>query len=309
MAEVVKRRYIKMNLSRLKNIFLNILIVLSIIFIARNIYKFWPLIVNVKIKINLLYFAAISFLIISQHFFYVFVWKKLLNYLAVNFSYSELLKLHFFTIVTKYIPGQIWFPLARGKYIIDRGVSVRRTSFIILLDLSLGLGAALLLIIGCFFIYKWNNSLTVYPPAIVIGLAYIFKDKRKQYIKSLSSFKEKAIIFMKTIFKFFHYYLALALFDGIIFYLFFNLFVSVEFQKIPVFIGLNSILRIIFSILPNQLGIGETVQLFLLKYFLVAPYFILIPLLIRCWKVAIDLLLFSVILTYKKPQYLAKEVK
>lgn len=281
----------------MKNIFINTLVIASVIFVSRYLYKSWPLIVSAKLKINLGWFVIVTIFLVGQHFLYVFIWKRLLAHLEVNFSYIELFKIHFSTLLIKYIPGKILFPFSRGYFIKNKGVSVQHATSIILIDLILGLVSALIIVIVFFLPYKLNNvfifSSSCLPLYVPMFLGFLWLSYQ-QYKRPFKKYKisNSRLPFAKIVLQYIPFYLFLVILDGVVFYMFLNLFLPVQVEKITLFIGINSIFRTIFSIMPNQIGLSETIQVLLLKPFLKDPFLVLIPLSMRIWKIGIETALF-----------------
>lgn len=274
--------------------FIIFLFILSASIIGSYLYKNRMLITSISININLLLLCFCSSLFFLQHFLYVGIWKKLLIKLDVKMSYLELSKIHFSTLLIKYIPGKVFYPLSKGLLIGRNGIPQRKVTFIILFDIFIAFISALIIGIVSYILYIRPinlKSISFCCLVFFISVGLLFYMRNKQLIEKIFTEKRKITI----LFNFLPFYSILALLDGITFYFFINLFCPIRMEQFFLIVGINSALRVIFTIIPNEFGIGELMQLLFLKNILVLPFFVLVPLFARLWKMMLEVSTFLIL--------------
>jgi len=101
-------------------------------------------------------------------------------------------------------------------------------------------------------------------------------------------------------------YLFLVVADGLLFYLFIRAFFPLPIGQLPLVVGVAASWRIISTFISKQIGVGELIYIFLLKGILPPPFFIIIPLFMRAWKILIEALMFLVLLLSMKFGFIIK---
>ena len=281
----------KIYLNRCIYLFTIFLFVTSIIVISNYLYKNWALIVKLNIKsLNLLCLFICSLLLLLMHLLYIYVWKKLLFHFDVNLSYFKLSKIHFSTLLIKYIPGKIFYPLTKGYLIKRNGISYQKSFRFVLYDVFLGFGSNIFILVIFGIINFWHKNFK-----LVFMLLFTYSFYFISSIKNTKSVDKDHTLWGISL-KFFMPYCFLAILDGIIFYIFVTLFVSTQHISFSILVSINSATKAIFGVLPNNVDIGELVQLLFLKHFIPAPFFVVIPIAMRIWKMILEMSILFILL-------------
>lgn len=275
--------------------FIIFLFILSAAIIVRYLFKNWILITATSINLKSWQIYAYSGLLFLGHFLYIWIWLKLLIRLDVKLTYFELSKIHFSTLLIKYIPGKIFYPLSKGIFMGENGISTSKATLIILFDTFITFISALIISIASYIIYLiWPAGFKISTFYFLIFLTLIgllFYLGNKKLTEKVPMWESKITL----LFNFIPLYLLLIILDGLFFCFLINLFSPLRLEQLFLVIGINAGFKVIFSIIPNQIGIGELIQSLFLRYILSPPFFMLIPLFMRAWKLILEVSIFLIL--------------
>ncbi len=294
------------NKVKLGKVFNLCVIFISIGYVYLSIISYKFRFKDIDIEIDYLCIFIASILLFLVYMIYVGLWRGIMSFLKCPISFKKLAYVYFSTLLYKYIPGKIWVPIWRIVYLTN-GKNKKNLALSLFLDLIFKVFAGFIIGMICFFILlkQFQVKLNQFNVCFIIVLLFIsvlvivFIYKKNVFfcifLKSLSN--KKAYVLRIFVILTLIYCFTICL-EGLSFFLIIN--AVTDSQELLYSIGTKAIAKSIFSAVPvSHVGTTEATYVFFLKKIIKFPYFFIIPLLYRVWKIFCELTLFIFFKLYK----------
>ena len=212
-------------------------------------------------------------LVFSLHFLNAYSWHLLTKVMGFNITFGENIRIWMFPNIARYIPGKIWHYVGRVYLLSRQGVSKSQGTLAVLLDAIFTLSVGSLVVLLAVFVFnfplargiEWILSGIILLPIVI---ATIFSNQKllNIVVRFLQKVTKRA--FSLRVYKFsfgwliiltFVYFLNF-LFAGISLFLIARGLFELQFELLPVFVGVYSaawILAYMSFFTPGGLGVQE----------------------------------------------------
>lgn len=310
----------------MKKLFPYVLMASLFVFLIWNISKNWQTISLIKWNFNTLDIVLILFSLCLAYFANIFSWHIVTKALGTGVDFRANFQIWVFSNLSRFIPGSLWQYPSRVYLLTKEGVSkaLGVTAVIIEGLLNLSLGAAVvfmslvfwylppelrryqeilwLFLFSLVFIFVFTNE------KVATTAALFLKRITKQEGKILGAVKLPAqwIIPLALI------VLARFFLVGSALFFLTRIIVLVNFDLLPVFIGISSLswlLGYIALFVPGGLGVFEASLSGMLSIYIPFPLAVLVAVVLRLLLLAVELIFLGVTLRfYQEPKKSGRKI-
>lgn len=295
----------KQIVARARSIITILFLVVAAVFLIKTVKGNYVQIRDMDFEVNMPIFLFSTLLYLMYFACLAFLWHYVTVLNKSSIPVGEAISCYAFSVLGKYIPGEVFMLLARVPAYERRGIKMRKVTINFFLEnLGTFLGAAFLFL-GSLFFFR-NNILADYKWLIIIASAVLLLAMNPKVINCFLRFLER---FMKgkdlqIPFGYGKFLSVVALFVcnwilvGTGFYYLVCSIYPIEFSQFLYaggIFGLAVILGMISFFAPSGLGVREGILTLGLSVIMPKEYALIIALIARLWATAAELLFIFII--------------
>lgn len=300
--------------KRLITIIKALCLIAVLYFLGKLIYENINALKHTTFKLDLLLFTLSFILYMVYKLYNAVLWHFItvkfdcsirMDYAVVAWSYSQL---------GKFIPGKVFYLLARLYYYKKENISAKNVTFCFLLENAYTFISALFVFIASLPFIKLEAAeqyklfgiiilvlffLFLNPFFMEKSINIIFKTFKKEPVKLSLTYKELLISFVLFVSNW--------MVMGIGFYVLVQAVYPVGFGDFSYLTGasaLANVIGILSFFAPTGIGVRETILIIALKAVMPAPYAVIVSIISRLWSTAGDLLTVLLAFGYEKARKL-----
>ncbi len=273
------------------------------VFLGKMVWGNWNQVKDVPFTLQPFPFILSTLIFAFSYSIQVWAWYLITLKLGIAVSFPETVKSWFYSQLGKYLPGKVWLLLSRFFYYESKGMSRKRISVALYLEMAAVIVAAGLIFLAALILFKEMGPFYSGGPFWCLALAFILSafiflhPKVLQGILNwiLAQFKKEPILlsisYSNIVWILFVCIVAWMI-GGIGFYLFVDSVYPVAPQFILFLTGalaISSTLGIIAVFAPSGLGVREGALVYLLSFMMATPVAVIISILTRIWMTLIEI--------------------
>lgn len=281
-------------------------------FMWRVVYSNWDDISLENIDINVYKLTGSFFILIIYFLYLVKIWQIILKYMNINLEFVNGMKIFFYSLLGKYLPGKVW--LIAGKVYLSQkhGISKKKVVFSSFIEIFANMLSGLFLFLIAILFeenFQTTPNLTLVILLLVPILLLLLNPKLLVYFINLGlklfgretlkidfTFYQIASIFCYSFFAW--------LIIGTGFYFMINSFVYISYTKIPILAGSISLagtIGLLSIFVPAGIGIREGILALLLSNILSSHMAVLSSLMCRVWLTTGEVVMLIVAYNLRPP--------
>lgn len=286
------------------------------VFLGKMVWDHWNQVKDVPFTLQPFPFILSTLIFAFSYFIQVWAWYLITLKLGIAASFPETIESWFYSQLGKYLPGKVWLLLSRFYFYESKGMSRKRISVALYLEMAAVIVAAGLIFLAALILFKEMGPSYSGGPfwGLVLAfilLAFIFlHPKVLQGILNwiLVQFKKEPILlsisYSNIVWILFVCIVAWMI-GGIGFYFFVDSVYPVSSNYILFLTGalaISSILGLIAIFAPGGLGVREGALVYLLSFMMATPVAVIISILTRIWMTLIEIGLIGMVYLLRQIQ-------
>jgi len=271
-----------------------VFIILTIFyFLGKTLYQNWGQIDFRRLHFNVPLLLVSVIFLFGYFLLFIFGWKLILRNIDVSLPFLKGLKIIFYSLLGKYLPGKIWTWAGRLYFCQQLGIAPSKTFLSIVLELVLITTSGILI----FLVAILNTSefkihanpvfliivvivcfIIIHPKILMRGMNFFLRLMKKESIRVDLNFYQISGMM--------GYYCITWFCFGTAFYFLINSVTFIEPSKIPILAGsfaVSSLIGAMALFAPSGLGLREGILSLLLTNFFTISLAILLSFLCRIW--------------------------
>lgn len=280
---------LKSLLKRHERVFQSAIIGLIFFFILKILIRNWFELKEFSFRFNYVYLLLSLIFRSLNQLFGALTWHYLTRQLDFNVSLRDSLRIWFYAVPAKYVPGKIWQYAGRMYFYEKLKVPAKKLALAQFMEVLVIVSVNLLFVVTCFLVNK------MFLQAFVLSLfGFLVISAKSGQRKTRQTFDH-----IKGISKIMGMRLLAALIGGFFLYCFIGAFTPVSEADLIYCIGLNNLASlgtVLVFFLPAGLGVREGIFVYGLSHITIKPLAVIISICARMWGIVIELILVLLVL-------------